>query len=89
MDEVERTTTHDVFNAMAIIADQTPEMPLAGIAYQIAELNHDDELTRPADVAQRLLHIGAALWRNMSYQPLRLPFCLPTIRAATVSALAC
>ena len=64
MDEIERTTTHEVLNAMAIIADQTPDMPLAGIAYQIAELIHDEELALPADAAERLLHIGAALWRK-------------------------
>jgi hypothetical protein len=64
MSQIERSSTHDILNAMAIIANQAEEVPLAGIAYQIAELIHDDELTLPADAAERLLHIGAALWRK-------------------------
>jgi hypothetical protein len=64
MDEIERTTTHEVINAMAVLAKQTEEVPLAVIAYGIAELIHDEELTLPVDAAERLLHIGAMLWRK-------------------------
>jgi hypothetical protein len=64
MDEIERTTTHEVLNAMAILAEKAEVMPLAGIAFQIAELIHVHELTLPNEAAEELLHIGAKLWRK-------------------------
>jgi hypothetical protein len=63
-DEIERTTTSEVLNAMAILAEKEEVMPLAGIAFQVAELIHDEEMALPPAAAERLLHIGAALWRK-------------------------
>jgi hypothetical protein len=64
MDEIENTTTHEVLNAMALLADKAEEVPLAAIAFWVAELIHDEEIALPSAAAEQLLHIGAALWRK-------------------------
>ena len=64
MDDFERTTTFEVINAMAVLAEKADEVPLAAIAFWVAELIHDEEMSLPPAAAERLLHIGAALWRK-------------------------
>jgi adenylosuccinate lyase len=36
-DDFERTTTHEVINAMAVLAERQEDMPLAAITYGAAE----------------------------------------------------
>jgi hypothetical protein len=47
---------------MAVLAKKANEVPLAAIAFWVAELIHDEEMTLPPAAAERLLYIGAALW---------------------------